>query len=207
MPLYTQTPVSDQYQLLGFKDAHGTVHGTPITRWAKHDGPALLNLAEVDASHSNAVLCLNAMLENNLACFPDGEFEIPDDKYVIADANTDMSGATADHNGRFKHDLAFADRFVMQIEWRHDDKTEEIIAGIKSGLGGEDLNRVLLVSRMVRKLIKDNGIEFFWGARRTFAVAQLYAAGLAAKEAVLAAGLGRLDEGQRDRVLSNVDWS
>ena len=207
MQFFSQIPVADQYQLLGFKDATGTYHMSEVFRWATCDGPALLLLDEVDASHPSAVLALNAMLENRFGVFPTGRVEFGEEKYVIGNGNTPMSGATADHNGRYKQDGAFADRFVLRFEWQDDPATEKIIAQKQSGLSGSELEGAVEAARKVRSNLKENGIQIAWGPRRTFAVAKLVAAGMTPRKACEYAGLHELDEGQRKRALQGCGRS
>jgi hypothetical protein len=207
MQFFSQIPVADQYQLLGFKDATGEYHESEVFRWATCKGPALLLLDEVDASHPSAVLALNAMLENRFGVFPTGRVDFGEEKYVIGNGNTPMSGATADHNGRYKQDGAFADRFALRFEWQDDPATEKIIAQKQSGLSGSELEGAVEAARKVRSNLKDNGIQIAWGPRRTFAVAKLVAAGMTPRKACEYAGLHELDEGQRKRALKTVGRS
>ena len=203
--LFIQTPVADQYQLLGFKDATGEYHETAVYRWAtSSDDTAVLLLDEVDGCHPNAVLALNAMLENNMGVFPGGSVEFSPSKVVIATANTDLGGADSAHNARLKQDDAFRDRFVTQFRWQFCEKSEEIIAGIKSGLASDVLRQAVEASRKVRKSLESNGIQLAWSPRRTFAVAKMVAAGFTNHEACEYAGLHTLDEGQRKRALEGV---
>ena len=204
MQFFSQIPVADQYQLLGFKDATGTYHESEVFRWATCKGPALLLLDEVDASHPSAVLALNAMLENRFGVFPTGRVEFGEEKYVIGNGNTPMTGATADHNGRYKQDGAFADRFVLRFQWQDDPATEKVIAQKQSGLSGSELDGAVEAARKVRSNLKANGIQIAWGPRRTFAVAKLVAAGMTPRKACEFAGLQELDEGQRKRALKTV---
>lgn len=204
MPFFLQTPVSDQYQLLGFRDASGDYHESEVYRWATCEGPAMLLLDEVDGCHPNAVLALNALLENKTGVFPTGRVEFGDEKVATATANTPLDGATAKHNARFMQDGAFKDRWVLQFKWTDDPHTEQMIAQIKSGLGGDELRHAVQSSRKVRSNLEENGIQIEWGPRRTFAVARLVAAGFTCKKACELSGLHRLDEGQRKRALTGV---
>ena len=201
---FMQTPVADQYQLMGYKDANGDYHESEIYRWATSPEPAVLLLDEVDGCHPSAVLALNALLENGSGVFPTGEVQIDPRKIVIATANTDLGGATAQHNARMRQDAAFRDRFAMHLEWTFDEASEEIIAQIKSGLSGEELKGIVAASRKVRDNIKGCGIELAWSPRRTFAAAKLVAAGMQSRDALLYAGLSGLDSQQRERAMKGV---
>jgi cobaltochelatase CobS len=119
--------VDTEYKLLGFTDAGGRFHETPFYRAYKDGGVYLFD--EIDASNPQALVALNAALENGYCVFGNGEtVAMHPDLYIIAAANTYGSGATHEYVGRNKLDAASVDRFVM-LDWGYDENLERAIAG------------------------------------------------------------------------------
>lgn len=120
--------ISTEYELMGFKDAHGTYHRTAFREIFEHGGVYLFD--EVDSSMPKAVLAFNAALANGECRFPDGMIKRHTDAVIIAGANTLGDGATSDYVGRMKQDKAFLDRFVP-IAWPLDESLETALASNK----------------------------------------------------------------------------
>lgn len=120
--------ISTEYELMGFKDAHGTYHRTAFREIFEHGGVYLFD--EVDSSMPKAVLAFNAALANGECRFPDGMIKRHTDAVIIAGANTLGDGATSDYIGRMKQDKAFLDRFVP-IAWPLDESLETALASNK----------------------------------------------------------------------------
>lgn len=126
MKFYTNGAIGTKYELTGFIDAQGKLVRTPFRDAWEHGGVYLFD--EVDASVPAAVTAFNSALANGLMAFPDGMVPRHPDTVIIAAANTCGEGATAKHNGRFKQDAAFLDRFVFII-WQTDEALELAVSG------------------------------------------------------------------------------
>lgn len=121
-PFYTNGSISSEYKLTGFIDAHGKLIRTPFRDAWESGGVYLFD--EVDGSVPAAVLAFNAALANGIMAFPDGMIMRHADCIIIAAANTNGQGATAELVGRMKQDAAFLDRFVM-LPWLLDEALEK----------------------------------------------------------------------------------
>ncbi len=201
IPMFVVTPVGDKYELLGFNDATGTYQETELYRWASHDGPCGLLIDEIDGSHPNALLSINAALANGLAVFPPGQVKISDDKICVATANTVGEGADKKYNARLAQDSALRDRWQAYVHWSLHGPTEEAIA-IANHYGTRE---VVEASRAIRKNLSSNGIERDWGPRRTYALCRNVASGFDIKDAALLAGLNTLDKQQVKRAMEGVN--
>lgn len=200
MPLFVVTPVSDKYELVGYRDSAGVYQETELYRWASHSGPAILLIDEIDGCHPNAALSLNAVLANGLGVFPNGQVPIADDKIVIATANTTGSGATMKYNARMQQDAALLDRWQAYVHWAIHEPTEEAIA-LAAHSGTPE---TVAASQRIRGNLSREGIDREWGPRRTYALCRNVAAGIDVRQAALYAGLSTLDEQQRERALKGV---
>lgn len=100
-----------KYDLIGYKDAHGTYHTTPAHEAFVNGGVHVFD--EMDASAPDAVVAFNGMTDDQkYFTFPDGQ-QVQHEKYVaIACLNTWGNGASADYVGRYKQDAAAMSRFV-----------------------------------------------------------------------------------------------
>lgn len=120
-----QTTKSD---LIGFVDATGNYHRTPLREAYENGGVFLLD--EMDAGNANTLTIMNAAISNGFMTFPDSpkSVKVHDDFRLVAAANTFGKGADAQYVGRNMLDAASLDRFNV-IEWNYDEKLEASIAG------------------------------------------------------------------------------
>lgn len=125
VPFHHTGAVDTEYKLMGFIDAQGRII-SPAFRKAYETGGVFL-FDEIDASHPQALVAMNAALENGHCAFPDGNVERHKDCIVIAAANTFGMGATHEYVGRNKLDAATVDRFIM-LEWGYDTALEKALA-------------------------------------------------------------------------------
>jgi ATP-dependent Clp protease ATP-binding subunit ClpA len=127
MPFHANGAIDTEYKLLGFTDAGGKFHETPFYKAYKNGGVYLFD--EVDASNPQALVAMNAALENGFCTFGNGEKVARHaDCIVIAAANTFGAGATAEYVGRNKLDAATVDRFIM-LAWEYDEALERALCG------------------------------------------------------------------------------
>lgn len=166
--------VDTEYKLLGFTDAGGRFHETPFYRAYKDGGVYLFD--EVDASNPQALVAMNAALENGYCVFGNGEMVTRHaDMYVIAAANTYGSGATHEYVGRNKLDAATVDRFIM-LEWDYDEELERALSGNDEW--------VTYVQR-VRSIIRGHaGIKHVVSPRASMRGARMLAQGIAREQVI-----------------------
>lgn len=202
-PWYLQPRVADEYQLSGFKDAHGNYHATQIYRWAHDKNPrAVLILDEVDRNLDVVNIWYNAALANGIIVFPDGPVEVDDTKLVIATANTAGHGNSISYSAAQAQDVALLDRFSLKLPWNICEKTELQIALNKYPY--DKTEKTVEASIRVRNAITDNGITLEWGPRRTFAACEAVASGEKLKSAFEFAGLNEIEDKNTKKKLLNV---
>ena len=123
MSVGPQTTKSD---LLGFIDAAGNYHTTPLREAFENGG--LLLLDEVDAANAGVLTIINALLANGYCSFPDGVIQRNENFRCICACNTYGRGADRQYVGRNQLDAATLDRFAV-VDFDYDDNLERMIAG------------------------------------------------------------------------------
>lgn len=123
MSVGPQTTKSD---LLGFIDAAGNYHTTPLREAFENGG--LLLLDEVDAANAGVLTIINALLANGYCSFPDGVKARNENFRCICACNTYGRGADRQYVGRNQLDAATLDRFAV-VDFDYDDNLERMIAG------------------------------------------------------------------------------
>jgi hypothetical protein len=125
LPFYFTGAIPHEAKLLGFINPHGKYVETAFYRAWTTGGVFLMD--EVDASDPQAMLSINAALDNGICDFPNGMVEKHKDFHFIGAANTFGKGATMDYIGRNAQDEAGRSRwFYIHIEY--DEVMEETIA-------------------------------------------------------------------------------
>jgi len=125
LPFYFTGAVPHEAKLLGFINPHGKYVETAFYRAWTTGGIFLMD--EIDASDPQALLAINAALDNGICDFPNGMVEKHKDFHFIGAANTFGKGATMDYIGRNAQDEAGRSRwFYIHIEY--DEAMEETIA-------------------------------------------------------------------------------
>lgn len=123
MSVGPQTTKSD---LLGFIDAAGNYHTTPLREAFENGG--LLLLDEVDAANAGVLTIINALLANGYCSFPDGVKQRNEKFRCICACNTYGRGADRQYVGRNQLDAATLDRFAV-VDFDYDEELERAIAG------------------------------------------------------------------------------
>ena len=123
MSVGPQTTKSD---LLGFIDATGNYHSTPLRKAFEKGG--LLLLDEVDAANAGVLTIINAMLTNGYCSFPDGVIKRHEKFCCICACNTYGRGADREYVGRNQLDAATLDRFAV-VDFEYDEELEKALAG------------------------------------------------------------------------------
>jgi len=119
-------PQTSKTDLMGFVDAGGNYHTTPI-RCAFEFGGVLL-LDEMDSANAGVLTILNSLLANGSCSFPDKIVNMHPDFRCICACNTYGRGADRMYVGRNQLDAATLDRFAV-IEFNYDEDLEIELAG------------------------------------------------------------------------------
>lgn len=123
MSVGPQTTKSD---LLGFIDAAGNYHATPLREAFENGG--LLLLDEVDAANAGVLTIINSLLANGYCSFPDGIKKRNENFRCICACNTYGRGADRQYVGRNQLDAATLDRFAV-VDFDYDENLEKALAG------------------------------------------------------------------------------
>lgn len=119
--------------IMGFVDANGKYHSTPVRRAAEAKGPRVLLIEEMDNASDMHLVGLHPVLDAALdgtrrkIQFPDEAIEIEPGLIVVATGNTAGFGGTIHHVGRRPFDSATASRFAY-IQVDYDEQLEDRIA-------------------------------------------------------------------------------
>lgn len=170
LPFQFNGAIATEFDLMGYKDAHGTYHTTAFREIFEKGGVYLFD--EVDSSMPKAVLAFNAALANGVCRFPDGMIERHKDCLILAGANTMGDGATNDY-ARQKQDKAFLDRFVKML-WPLDETLETALASNSDWCARVQRTRAKVSDRSIKGHIIS--------PRATFYGEALLAAGIDLKE-------------------------
>jgi hypothetical protein len=189
LEFYTNGAISMDHQLVGFKDASGTYHETPLRK--AFGAPAVYLFDEIDSSDNSPLLCLAGALANGGFEFPDAFIERHPDSIIIAAGNTWGNGATAEFVGRNRLDGAIKSRFPVRISWGYDEALERDISG-----NVDWAKRV----QKARANAQKAGIKVQIDPRMTQAGAAIIAAGMTAEEAAELTYLAELTPEQRRMV-------
>jgi hypothetical protein len=189
LEFYTNGAISMDHQLVGFKDAAGTYHETPLRK--AFGRPAIYLFDEIDSSDNSPLLALAGALANGGFEFPDVFVERHPDSIIIAAGNTWGNGATAEFVGRNKLDGAIKSRFPVRISWDYDEELERAISGNVSWA-----KRVQNARANARKA----GVKVQIDPRMTQAGAAIIAAGMTENEAAELTYLAELSPEQRRMV-------
>ena len=186
LEFYSNGAVSMDHQLIGFRDAHGTYHTTPLREaFAK---PAWYLFDEMDASDNSPLLAVAAVTANGHYDFPDGKIERHVDSVISAAGNTWGLGATSDFVGRAKLDGAIRSRFPVRLMWGYDERLERALTG--------NIDWAVRVQK-ARAAASKAGLKVIIDPRMTYAGAALIAAGMTETRAAELTYLADLTEDQR----------
>ena len=107
-------------------DANGNYVESSFVKCFRDGGLMLFD--EIDGSNPQALVALNASLENEQSDFPCGIVKRHKNFRIIACANTFGKGADREYVGRSQLDGATLDRFKPTISLDYDEKLERAIA-------------------------------------------------------------------------------
>jgi len=147
---YLQTPITQSHELIGYRDAGGVFHETPLFKAYTRGGLILMD--EADASLPDAMLVANPIFDGNgFAMFGDGKMhKMHPDFLVILNMNTEGNGASMEYAGRNRLDGATLARFGLRIRWGIDARIETAMAAdYPLWLGAVRAVRALMVQRSI----------------------------------------------------------
>ena len=119
-------PQTTKSDLLGFVDAAGNYHSTPLRDAFENGG--LLLLDEVDAANAGVLTIINSLLANGYCAFPDAIIQKHPDFRCVCACNTYGRGADCQYVGRNQLDAATLDRFAV-VDFDYDEQMELALAG------------------------------------------------------------------------------
>jgi hypothetical protein len=189
MEFFTNGAITMDHQLIGFKDAAGNYHKTPLRdAFGKR---AVYLFDEIDSSDNSPLLCLSGALANGAFAFPDAFVHRHPDSIIIAAGNTFGNGATSEFVGRNKLDGAVRSRFPVRLFWGYDEKLERAISG--------NVDWAIRVQK-ARANANRAGLKVIIDPRMSQAGAALIAAGMTEQEAAEVTYLADLSPEQRNLV-------
>lgn len=191
LEFWSNGAISQDYQLVGFRDASGTYRTTPLRE--AFGRPAVYLFDEFDSSDNSPMLCIAAVLANSGFHFPDEFVSRHVESRIICAGNTWGSGATADFCGRNKIDAAIRSRFPVRIAWPYDEKLEIAMSGNPAWAARVQKARALAVS---------HGLKVIIDPRMTQAGAGLIAQGFTDDEAAEMTYLADLNPDQRKMLVA-----
>lgn len=194
LPFYTNGALTGAHELMGYKDAAGTYHGTPFR--AAFEGGGVYLMDEMDRSDPAAVLSLNSALANGFAAFPDQPAPVkahPDFIPVVA-ANTYGRGADRLYIGANQLDASTLDRFAV-LSWDYDEALERALAGDDAWCAYVQAARAAAVDLKIRHVISP---------RASMSGAVMRRAGLPFDMVAEAALWKGLDKEQRERITAKI---
>lgn len=192
MSVGLQTTKSD---LLGFIDAHGNYHTTPIREAFEKGGVLLLD--EFDASHAGVATILNSLLANGHCSFPDGIITKHKDFICICACNTYGHGGTTDYVGRNRLDGATLDRFIT-VNVDYDKKLE------KSLTQNDDWYNII---NKIRTNIEKTGTKLIVSPRASMDGADLLDIGFSVKDVLDMVVFKGASKDIKTKLLKGVDIS
>jgi hypothetical protein len=189
LPFYTDGQLSNEYQLLGFVDAAGNYHTTPLRQTVEHGGVYLAD--EFDGWDETAALALHQVTSNGHMTFPDSPEPVakhPDCVIILA-GNTWGTGADREYVGRNQMDAATLSR-IISLPMDYDK-------GIERAIAGDDTELLFMVWK-IRDNIRRLAMRHMCGTRELSHAVAGIAAGLD-RSKVIATVI------RRD--LSDSDWA
>ena len=175
-------PQTSKADLLGFVDAGGTFHDTPLVRAFRDGGLFLID--ELDAGHPGVLTTLNAALAGDWLSTPAGMIARHAGFRCVASANTWGTGASRDYVGRNPLDAATLDRFASVL-WPIDEGLEAAMIGVPAPardfdvLAGGALDPAAWLARVrsVRAEVERQQVRAVISPRAAKAGVALFAAG------------------------------
>jgi len=194
LSFFTNGALTGAHELMGYKDASGTYHGTPFRAAFEHGGVYLMD--EMDRSDPAAVLSLNSALANGFAAFPDRAEPVKAhaDFIPVVAANTFGRGADRLYIGANQLDASTLDRFAV-LSWDYDEALERALAGDDAWTGYVQAARAAAADLKIRHVISP---------RASMSGAVMRRAGLPFDMVAESALWKGLDKEQRERITAKI---
>ena len=165
-------PQTTKSDLLGYVDANGNYHTTPVRDAFEKGG--LLLLDEIDAGNAGVLTILNSMLANGHCSFPDGIIKRHENFRCMCAGNTFGRGADCQYVGRNRIDEATLNRFMV-VYMDYDEDLEREICGNRAF--AEKVQKYRHIATEIRARVVISPRQSIFGAR-------LIAAGVPEDEAI-----------------------
>lgn len=199
LPFYFTGAVPHEAKLLGFINPHGQYVGTAFHKAWTQGGVFLMD--EIDASDPQALLSINAALDNGICDFPCGMVEKHKDFHFIGAANTFGKGATMEYIGRNAQDEAGRSRWYY-VTIDYDENMEEAIA---SNLAPVEVYAPWCrYIRLVRAAVLDLGERHVVSPRSTIKGIKALAAGISRDRVENAVLWHGMEDDRRKRILDKA---
>jgi len=119
VPVFIVTSPQERWDVIGFKDAEGRPVTTDFVKAYISD--CVLILDEMDRSLTDALICVNSALANEILMTPDGQKLKHPNCRIIACTNTNGRGPTKGHATAVAFDDSTLDRFVtLRVNYCRD---------------------------------------------------------------------------------------
>lgn len=199
LPFHFTGAVGHEAKLLGYTNPMGEYVPTSFYKAWTNGGVFLLD--EIDASDPQALLSINAALDNGICDFPCGMVEKHKDFHFIGAANTFGRGATMEYVGRNAQDEAGRSRWYY-VNIDYDEGMEEKLAMMHSSpeISVPWCRYVRAVRGAVMKLKERQIIS----QRSTIKGAKALAAGVSRAKVEAAVLWTGIDDDRRKRVLAEA---
>jgi len=181
------------YEVKGYMDANGNYVESSFVKCFRDGGLMLFD--EIDGSNPQALVALNASLENEQSDFPCGIVKRHKNFRIIACANTFGKGADREYVGRSQLDGATLDRFKPTISLDYDEKLERAIAS--------DSNFTKIVQKL-RKATYDLRIRYIISPRASISGGRALLDGETFEDVLNDYVLCGLDEDTKNRIRSEA---
>ena len=181
------------YEVKGYMDATGNYVESSFVKCFRDGGLMLFD--EIDGSNPQALVALNASLENEQSDFPCGIVKRHKNFRIIACANTFGKGADREYVGRSQLDGATLDRFKPTISLDYDEKLERAIAS--------DSNFTKIVQKL-RKATYDLRIRYIISPRASISGGRALLDGETFEDVLNDYVLCGLDEDTKNRIRSEA---
>ena len=181
------------YEVKGYMDANGNYVESSFVKCFRDGGLMLFD--EIDGSNPQALVALNASLENEQSDFPCGIVKRHKNFRIIACANTFGKGADREYVGRSQLDGATLDRFKPTISLDYDEKLERAIAS--------DSNFTKIVQKL-RKATYDLRIRYIISPRASISGGRALLDGETLEDVLNDYVLCGLDEDTKNRIRSEA---
>ena len=181
------------YEVKGYMDANGNYVESSFVKCFRDGGLMLFD--EIDGSNPQALVALNASLENEQSDFPCGIVKRHKNFRIIACANTFGKGADREYVGRSQLDGATLDRFKPTISLDYDEKLERAIAS--------EANFTKIVQKL-RKATYDLRIRYIISPRASISGGRALLDGETLEDVLNDYVLCGLDEDTKNRIRSEA---